>query len=68
MLPSGLQAYHWQIIVYLAWFSCLTHLAALTVMRQELYKGRLMRSLRLIAMGLLVVMLVVALVVTTNFY
>jgi hypothetical protein len=32
-LFQGLSSYHWQIIVYLTWFSTVTHLAGLTVLR-----------------------------------
>lgn len=66
-LHCGLQAYHWQIIVYLVWFSSLTHLAALTTVRQQLYYWRGMRFWRLLAMFLMAVMLIVALVSTANF-
>lgn len=31
-----LQAYYWQLIVYLAWFSSVTHLSGLTVLRHYL--------------------------------
>ena len=33
-LRCGLSAYHWQMILYLAWFSCLTHLTTLTMLRK----------------------------------
>ena len=32
-LSYGLSSYHWQLIVYLAWFSSLTHLTTLTALR-----------------------------------
>lgn len=32
-LPYGLASYYWQIIIYLAWFSSLTHLTTLTFLR-----------------------------------
>lgn len=32
-LSSGISNYHWQMLVYLAWFSSLTHLSTLTVLR-----------------------------------
>lgn len=65
-LHCGLQAYHWQIIVYLVWFSSLTHLAALTTVRQQLNYWRGMRFWRLFAMFLMAVMLIVALIPTAN--
>ena len=33
-LSCGLSSYHWQLIVYLAWFSSLTHLTTMTALRQ----------------------------------
>lgn len=66
-LHCGLQAYHWQIIVYLAWFSSMTHLASLTILRQRLHDWHGMRLWRLLAMSVLAVMLIVALVSTANF-
>jgi hypothetical protein len=33
-LPQGLSIYHWETVVYLAWFSSLTHLTTLTVLRK----------------------------------
>ncbi|KAF6826262.1 hypothetical protein CMUS01_09504 [Colletotrichum musicola] len=32
-LERSLSGYHWQIIIYTAWFSAVTHLAALTHLR-----------------------------------
>lgn len=63
-LNHEMTAYHWQIIVYLAWFSSLTHLAILTFLRRYLYQHRITRSWRLIAMLLLVAGLVAALLPT----
>ncbi|KAK0742978.1 hypothetical protein B0T18DRAFT_447808 [Schizothecium vesticola] len=36
-LPCGISAYHWQLVVDLAWFSSVTHLAALTFLRRYLH-------------------------------
>ncbi|TQV90780.1 Glycosyl transferase, family 25 [Cordyceps javanica] len=66
-LYCGLSAYHWQMLVYLAWFSSLTHLSCLTFLRSYLYHRRVERTWRLIAMGLLVAMLVFALIPTGNY-
>lgn len=66
-MSCGLSAFHWQIIVYLAWFSSLTHLAVLTFLRQRLYHWRPMRAWRLIAMAVLMLLLMVALVPTARF-
>lgn len=65
-MPCGISAFHWQIIVYLAWFSSLTHLAVLTFLRQRLYHWRPMRAWRLIAMAALMILLMVALVPTAR--
>lgn len=35
-LECGLSCYHWQVLVYLAWFSSLTHLSCLTLLRNYL--------------------------------
>jgi hypothetical protein len=50
-LESGLAAYQWQFIVELAWFSCLTHLACLTLLRNHLSRHTSERLWRLFAMG-----------------
>ena len=40
-LSSSISNYHWQMLVYLAWFSSLTHLTTLTV----LYCGNTSRTI-----------------------
>ena len=35
-LNRGIQTYHWQMLVYLVWFSSLTHLTILTVITATL--------------------------------
>jgi hypothetical protein len=60
-LNKGISVYHWQTIVNLSWFSTVTHMLTLTVLRDQLKKNSLIRALRIIGMGLLVVMLCVAL-------
>jgi hypothetical protein len=59
--------YHWQILVYLAWFCSLTHLSCLTFLRNHLYNHPGERLWRLIGMGALVVLLLVALLPTGNY-
>ena len=66
-LPCGLSCYHWQLLIYLAWFSSLTHLACLTFLRNYLYIHQGERVWRLVLMGILVVMLLVAMVPTGNY-
>ncbi|KAI8934952.1 hypothetical protein NX059_008619 [Plenodomus lindquistii] len=66
-LHCGLSVYHWQILVYLTWFCSLTHLSCLTFLRNYLHHHPGERWWRLIGMGLLVVMLIVALLPTGNY-
>ena len=65
-LRSGLDAYHWQIIVYLAWFSSFTHLTTLTVLRNYFQKHPATRTWRIILMITTVSLLGVALLPTGN--
>lgn len=66
-LPCGLSCFEWQILVNLAWFSSLTHLSCLTVLRNYLYNHPVERAWRLLSMLVLVVMLSLALLPTTNY-
>jgi ABC-type uncharacterized transport system fused permease/ATPase subunit len=66
-LKCRISCYHWQIIVYLAWFASLTHFACLTILRSYLYNHPGERAWRLVAMGCIVIMLTVALVPTGNY-
>ncbi|KAI9694682.1 MAG: hypothetical protein M1822_000298 [Bathelium mastoideum] len=66
-LLCGLSCWHWQLLVYLAWFSSLTHLACLTFLRNYLYDNPGERSWRLVSMGILATLLVFALVPTGNY-
>ena len=65
-LPSGLDAYHWQILVYLAWFSSFTHLTTLTVLRNYFHDHPATRLWRIILMIVTVSMLGIALLPTGN--
>lgn len=60
-LPCGLSVYHWEMIVDLAWFSALTHLAALTSLRHYFRRRPAMAISRVILMGLTLVLLASAL-------
>lgn len=63
----GLQAYHWQILVYLAWFSSITHLSGLTVLRSYLSRHPTGTYLRYALMAILLMILIVA-IVPTGFF
>lgn len=67
-LSCGLSAYHWQIVVYLAWFSSLAHLTTLTALRQFFKDNPRLRLWRAILMLLTALMLVVALLPTGSWW
>jgi hypothetical protein len=66
-LRCGLSCYYWQVLVCLAWFSSLTHLSCLTALRNYLYHRPEERVWRVAAMGIIVIMLLVALVPTGSY-
>jgi hypothetical protein len=66
-LRCGISAFHWQIIVLLAWFSSITHLSCLTFLRNHLYNRPRERAWRLVAMGLMILILLVAMVPTGGY-
>jgi len=66
-LPCGLSAFHWQIMVYLAWFSSTTHLCCLTFLRNYLFNHLGQRLWRRLSMFIIIIMLVVGLVPTGYF-
>lgn len=57
-LGWGLESYHFHTIASLAWFSTITHLLTLTILRDEVRSKRPIRYFRLFGMGLLAVMLI----------
>ncbi|KAL8802203.1 MAG: hypothetical protein Q9200_006674, partial [Gallowayella weberi] len=59
-----ISSYHWQIVVYLAWFSSLTHLTTLTVLRQYFRDNHTARLWRALLMLVTVAMLGAALLPT----
>lgn len=59
-LPLGVSTYHWQVIVSLAWFSSLTHLATLTSLRDYLGSRHGLAVGRSIFIGIVVVLLAAA--------
>lgn len=66
-LSQGVQVYHWQLIVYIAWFSSVTHLCAITVLRSYLRERRVETSVRFGLMICLLIMLLVAFIPTAFF-
>ena len=66
-LNLNLSIYHWNVLVYLAWFSGLNHLCCLTFLRTYLYNHPVQRSCRIITMLAIVVMLVVVIYPTGRF-
>ncbi|KUJ08103.1 uncharacterized protein LY89DRAFT_789336 [Mollisia scopiformis] len=65
-LRCGISAYHWQITIYLVWFSSFTHLATLTFLRGYLHENSPMRVWRFCFMNILILLLLAALVPTGN--
>ncbi|PWY93948.1 hypothetical protein BO94DRAFT_315290 [Aspergillus sclerotioniger CBS 115572] len=66
-LRCGISCYHWQFMGRLAWFSCLTHLSCLTLLRNYLHNHPSERHWRLVLMFALVVMLIVAIFPSGNY-
>lgn len=64
---SHLSAYHWQMIVNLAWFACITQLSGLTVIRFYLQDRPIQRNVRFCFMTLLFA-LVIAGIVPTGYF
>lgn len=63
---GALSAYHYQIVLYLAWMSSSVHLTAITVLATYLKRHRGVLAWRLAGMFVLFVMLVVGLVPTIS--
>ncbi|KAH0429357.1 hypothetical protein CcaCcLH18_08479 [Colletotrichum camelliae] len=64
-LPRSISAYHWMVIVYTAWFSSVTHLAALSHLRNY-YANHLRACVwRLVLMIFVILMLITAMVFNT---
>ena len=63
-LRCGISTYHWQVMVNLAWFSSLTHLATLTSLRSHFRKRPTMAIWRVLLMGITLGLLLAALVPT----
>lgn len=59
-LSTGVSAYHWQIITSLAWFSSITHLSGLTVLRSHHSNHQRNTTVRMVLMFVLLALLIVA--------
>ncbi|KAI8661900.1 hypothetical protein NCS55_01061400 [Fusarium keratoplasticum] len=59
-LGCGLQSYHWQLTVYLVWLASLTHLAALSFLRNHFANNPSQLVWRVIAMFIMMMLLEVA--------
>lgn len=66
-ITSNISTYNFTVIIYLAYFSTVTHLSCLTILRQYLHTHRFERGARLLGMAILATMLVVGLVFTSNY-
>lgn len=66
-LKCGISTYQWQVLVYLAWFSSVTHLSCLTLLRNYLHQRPAERIWRLVCMFILVVLLSLAFLPTANY-
>jgi hypothetical protein len=66
-LQCGISCFDWQMFLYIAWFSSLTHFSCLTFLRSYLYRHKGERVWRLVGMGLLVVMLFFGFLPTWNY-
>jgi hypothetical protein len=66
-LSCGISAYHWQLVVDLAWFSSVTHLAALTFLRRYLHNKPVEKWCRVAFMLVMLVLLCGAMGPTAKF-
>ncbi|KAG6357481.1 hypothetical protein INS49_013358 [Diaporthe citri] len=57
-----LKGAHWQMVCYLAWFATVTHMSGLSMMSKYLHGRSWERKSRMILMGVLLIILVVAMV------
>ena len=67
-LRCGISSYHWQTIIYLAWFSSLTHLTTLTVLRQYFRDNPAPRIWRAVLMLVMITMLGIALLPSGDYW
>lgn len=65
--PNGIPAYHWHILVRLAWFSTITHQGTLFLMQKYFQERRWQRTVRLLLMYALLISLIIAMLPTVSF-
>jgi hypothetical protein len=63
---GGIDSYHYQTVIYLAWMSSSVHLSALSVLAPVLKERPALRIWRLVGMLVLLVLLVIALIPTAS--
>uniref|UniRef100_A0A4E9ENQ1 Uncharacterized protein n=1 Tax=Gibberella zeae TaxID=5518 RepID=A0A4E9ENQ1_GIBZA len=66
-LNCGLSAYHWQLMVYLAWMASVTHLACLSFLRNYLMNRPDKRLWRVVLMFSVMILLAIAVGITGHF-
>lgn len=66
-LPKGISIYHFLFITRLAWFSSVTHLCGLTVLRTYFHRRPIEKLIRVICMVTMAIMLLTAIGVTLSF-
>jgi hypothetical protein len=67
VMDCGLSSYHWQIMVYLAWFSTVAHMSSLMSIRDYLATRPWQRNIRFLITLILLAMLITAIVPTAYF-
>ncbi|KAH8752416.1 hypothetical protein BGZ57DRAFT_965715 [Hyaloscypha finlandica] len=63
-LRCSLDLYHWQIVVYLTWFSSLTHMTTLSALRHYFHEQPTLAYWRVFFMGCTIVLLATSLIPT----
>jgi hypothetical protein len=61
-IQGGLDIYHWQCVISMAWFSSVTHLLTLTILREEAKPNKTLRIVHITAMGALIFMILYGMV------
>jgi hypothetical protein len=59
---GGLDIYHWECIIGMAWFSSVAHLPTLAILREEAKPNKTLKIVRTTAMGALIFMIVYGIV------
>ena len=66
-LEWGLAVYHFQAVGNLAWFSTMTHILTLTVLREKMRSNKIIRILRIVLMGWCLAVLLIFVMVPTGY-